>query len=107
MKGKEERERIVFDPTKQTHIVTPVEEKPTILEGQAKERMKERKEKKPKEPKQAVEPKSAHFPCEGKINKYLFLYLDSNVASAFGIEKGKEYPVSIDLKDGALVIKKA
>jgi len=65
------------------------------------------KKRKAREPKQPVEPKGAKFPAEAKINKYGFVFLSSGIQAAFGYTKGQEMRISIDLKDGALIIKKA
>jgi len=100
-----EQERIVYSPEKKTHIVTP-KDKEFEASTPKEEAQKPKKEKKPKEPKQAVEPKSALFPAEAKINKYGFIFISSDIADAFGYTKGQEMRISIDFKDGALIIKK-
>jgi len=60
-----------------------------------------------KEPKQPAEPKSATFPVEGTINAYGFIHLNTDLMEAFGVSKGKKTSISIDFKEGALIIKKA
>jgi len=59
-----------------------------------------------KEPTRSVEPKSATFPVEGTINAYGFIHLNTDLMEAFGISKGAKTPISIDFKDGALIIRK-
>jgi len=66
---------------------------------------KPKRERKAKESAQAVEPNSAVFPHEGKINAYGFLFLDRHVQAALGISKGNEYPVIIDKQGDALTIR--
>lgn len=67
-----------------------------------------KKEHKPKanESAQTVETKSAKFPTEGKLSKYGFIYLDADVLAAWGLSKGSEQQLSIDLKEDDLVIRK-
>jgi len=77
------------------------------IEGATEERVPTEKRRKAKEPKQLVEPKSALFPADAKINKYGFIFLSSDIQDAFGYTKGQEMRIMIDLKEGALVIKKA
>lgn len=100
------KEKLVFDPTK-APIVTKVKDKEfeaTVPKEQPK------KEPKPKEkPKPQPEPKPT-FPMECKINAYGFLHFNSEMREAFGIPEGKKVPetrITIDFKDGALIIKKA
>ena len=47
------------------------------------------------------------FPTEGFVNKWGFIHLKSKVAEAFGAIKGQKTPITIDLQEDALVIKKA
>ena len=47
------------------------------------------------------------FPAEGFVNKWGFIHLKGKVAEAFGATKGQKTPITIDLQEGALVIKKA
>jgi len=78
------------------------------LEEARLEKAPTEKKRKAKEPKQAVEPKSATFPLEGKINKYGFIFLSSDVQAAFNYTKGQEMRIIIDMTpEGALVICKA
>jgi len=46
------------------------------------------------------------FPAEGFVNPWGFVRLNSKVAEAFGAIKGQKTPITIDLQEGALVIKK-
>lgn len=44
---------------------------------------------------------------QGKVNKYGFLHFGKNLMEAWGITKGVEQPITIELTvDGNLVIKK-
>jgi len=53
------------------------------------------------------EPKIATFPCESFVNKYHFMRVSPQVLKALGWEiTGKRLIVELDLKDGALVIRK-
>jgi len=66
------------------------------------------KSQKPKEPRQPAETQSAQFPAEGKLNKYGFVYLNDDVLNAWlGHGKGAEQKISIDLKEGNLIISRA
>jgi len=65
------------------------------------------KKRKAKEPKQPAEHKSVTFPVEGTINAYGFIHLNTDLMQAFGVTKGKKTTISIDFKEGALIIKKA
>jgi len=47
------------------------------------------------------------FPAEGFVNKWGFIHLKGKVSEAFGAIKGQKTPITIDLQEGALVIKKA
>lgn len=103
-------EKIVYDPTKDEGIeppkppveVTPIGEKPA-------KKPKAKKERKPEveEPTQPIEPKSVAFPVKGFVNAYGFIHLNGNLLEAFGGEKGKKTPITIDLKEGDLIIRKA
>lgn len=46
------------------------------------------------------------FPAEGFVNPWGFIRLNSKVAEAFGAIKGQKTPITIDLQEGVLVIKK-
>jgi len=103
-----QKEKIVFDPS-QAPIVTRVAQKDKEFEATVspEKTAKSRKPKeKPKEP-EKEKPQGVTFPIQAKVNKYAFIFLSSDIQEAWGIEKGKEYPISVDLKDGALIIKKA
>ena len=78
------------------------------LEKTEEKREKTTKSQKPKEPKQPIEPKSAQFPTQGKLNKYGFVYLNDDILTTWlGHGKGAEQKISIDLKEGSLIIRKA
>lgn len=63
-------------------------------------------EEKSSKKKAAKEP-TLTFTAEGFVNKWGFIHLNSKVAEAFGATKGQKTPITIDLQEGALVIKKA
>ena len=46
------------------------------------------------------------FPANGFVNRWGFIHLKGKVAEAFGAIKGQKTPITIDLQEGALVIKK-
>jgi hypothetical protein len=62
--------------------------------------------KKTKKEKKAKEAKTT-FPVKTFINAYLFIRLSAKVGEAFGAEKGKKTPITIDLQGDALIIRKA
>lgn len=98
--------KIVYDPTKKTHLVeaSPVKDEKfeaTVPEEQPKKRQKKTKEAK------TVEPKTQTFPVKGTVNAYGFIHLSNGIASAFGAPKGTKTPIIIDLQEGALIIRKA
>jgi hypothetical protein len=41
------------------------------------------------------------------VNAYGFIHLSNGVAEAFGVQKGQKMPISIDFKDGNMIISKA
>jgi len=49
----------------------------------------------------------AIFPAKGTVNAYGFIHLSNGVAEAFGAKKDVKTPITIDLKDGNLIISKA
>jgi len=59
------------------------------------------------ERKLAKKPEKPTFPAEGMINAYGFIHLNNDVAEAFDAPKGRKTEITIDLKDGKLVISKA
>jgi len=60
-----------------------------------------------KEPENPKEPKIATFPCESFVNKYHFMRVRPSVLKALGWEiTGARFAVELDLKDGALVVRK-
>lgn len=68
--------------------------------------MSEEKSSKKKVATKTEEP-TLTFPAEGFVNPWGFIRLNSKVAEAFGAIKGQKTPITIDLQEGALVIKKA
>jgi hypothetical protein len=66
---------------------------------------KRERKTKAKETTQTAESKTK-FPVEGKINKYGFIYLENDVFSALGLSKGVEQKITIELQEGALMIRK-
>jgi len=77
------------------------------LEKPEEKHEKTAKSSKTKETKQAVESNSATFPIEGKVNKYGFIYLDGDILAAWGLSKGKEQRIALDMtQDGALILRK-
>jgi len=67
-----------------------------------------------KQPTQTAEPKPATFPAEEFVNQWGFIHLSREALEAFGVRKTgdvkKPYEktnVTIDLQEGALIIKKA
>jgi len=47
------------------------------------------------------------FPAKGTVNAYGFIHLSNGIAEAFGAKDGVKTPITIDLKDGNLIISKA
>lgn len=92
----------VYDPAKKAHILEP-EPQNAVEKPKREEKPKSSKPKETEQP----ESKSAQFPVQSKINAYAFVHLSSDVQEAFGYTKGKEMPITIDLKDGKLIISKA
>lgn len=61
-------------------------------------------EKKVKESKQ---PEEVRTTFRGKVSKYGFLHFGKPLAKAWGLTKGTEQPITIELTtDGALIIRK-
>jgi len=54
-----------------------------------------------------VQPKTQTFPAKGSVNAYGFIHLSNGIAEAFGAKKDVKTPITIDLKDGNLIISKA
>jgi hypothetical protein len=106
--------KIVYDPTQKEIVVESITHKATIKKPEAEPKPEEapvviEKSAKPKvERKAKVEkPKSAEFPFKAFINAYGFVRLSAKVLEAFGAEKGKKTPITIDRQDNALIIRKA
>lgn len=82
--------------------VEATKEKP----AKAKKERKAKTEKPAQTESKSPEQKPAKFPAKGTINAYNFIRLSNAVAEAFGVQKGRKTPISIDLKEGELVIRK-
>jgi hypothetical protein len=63
--------------------------------------------KKAKKEKKAKEPKQAEFPVKAFVNAYGFIHLSKQILAAVGLSKGNKTPITIDLQDDSLTIKKA
>ena len=61
---------------------------------------------KAKEPTKSEEKKAA-FPVKAFVNPWSFIHLKADVLAAFETAKGQKTPITVDLKDGSLIIKKA
>ena len=69
--------------------------------GEGVEENKTKAKPKPKEPKIAT------FPMEGFVNKYHFMRIGPDVLNAIGWRiTGDRLAVELDLKDGALIVRK-
>jgi len=79
-------------------------ELPTIISQEMK-KLSEEKSSNKKIAKKTEDPIPT-FPAEGFVNPWGFIRLNSKVAEAFGAIKGQKTPITIDLQEGALVIKK-
>jgi hypothetical protein len=51
--------------------------------------------------------KAAKFPIKGFVNQWGFIHLKAEVLSALGAAKGEKTLIAIDLKEEALIIRKA
>lgn len=63
--------------------------------------------KKTKKEKKVKEPKTTNFPVKAFVNKWGFIHLSKEVIEAFGVGKDEKTPITIDLQDNALIIRKA
>ena len=71
------------------------------------EKQIEKKAKKERKSK-ATEPiQKPVFPATEFVNPWGFIHLSQKVTEAFGAHKGQKTPITIDLQEGALVIRKA
>ena len=64
-------------------------------------------EKKTKTKAKESKPATSTFPAKTFINKWGFIHLSQKVTEAFGTTKGEKTPITINLQEGALIIKKA
>ncbi len=56
--------------------------------------------------KKKAENSKVAFPVKAAINKWGFIHLSRDAVEAFGATKGEKTPITIDLHEGTLVIKK-
>jgi len=64
-------------------------------------------EAKKKTEKKTKENSKVAFPAQAFINQWGFIHLNQEAVEAFGAVKGQKTPITIDLNEGALIIKKA
>lgn len=57
--------------------------------------------------KKAKENSKVAFPVKALVNPWGFIHLKNGIAEAFGAQKGQKTPITIDLKDGNLIISKS
>ena len=62
--------------------------------------------KKTKKEKKAKESKTTDFPVKAFVNPWGFIHLSKEVLEAFCVGKGDKTPITIDIKDGDLIISK-
>jgi len=74
-------------------------------ESTSTEKPKAKRQRKPKAT--TVRKEGETFPMKGSVNAYGFIHLSNGVAEAFGAQRGEKMPITIDLKDGKLIIAKA
>jgi hypothetical protein len=67
---------------------------------------KTKKAKKQEEGKKAPEPKELNFPVNGFINKYHFMRVSGAILEKLGWPIDKQVNVTLDVQDGALVVRK-
>ncbi len=94
--------------------MSEIESNATVQSEVKEEKPKRQRKQKPKQTTQTVEPKLATFPAKEFVNQWGFVHLSREALEAFGVKKTgdakKPYEktnVTIDLQEGALVIKKA
>ena len=88
-------------------------EKKSTLQGEktkeAPTGMKSELDKQTKKGKKKVEAKTTKevtFPVAGFVNKYHFMRINSKVLAKLGWPEGVKLDVTLDVKDGALIVKK-
>jgi len=74
------------------------------VEATVPKEKKTAKSRKPKE--QSPVELQGIFPHEGFVNPYGFIHLSGKVAEAFGALKGTKTTISIDFKEGNMIISK-
>ena len=84
-----------------TEAPVKVEELPTAEKPKAKRQRKSTVKAEGEAPDKPI------FPAKSTVNAYGFIHLSNGVAEAFGVSRGKKTPITIDLNEGALVIRKA
>ena len=83
-------------------VVEPIPVEPPVMDEH-----KAKRERKSAKSETSAKPV---FPLEAFINKYGFIHITNGVAQAFGItgyQKQRNVPITIDFKEGALIIRKA
>lgn len=63
--------------------------------------------KEPEKAKKEPKPEKPTFPAESKVNKYGFVYVSGDMLTAFGLTKGAEHKLTVNLEGDALIIRKA
>jgi hypothetical protein len=85
----------------------PKREKPENSGDTGDETQDKKAKPKAKKEKEAKKPKIATFPKESFVNKYHFMRVGPDVLMALGWQiTGKRLAVELDLKDGALIVRK-
>jgi hypothetical protein len=88
---------IILEKSAPVPVAEPTTAKPT-------ETVKKRRGKFAEKKSETPEAEKSVFPAKGMVNAYGFLHLSNGVATAFGTPKGKKTAVTIDFKDGNLII---
>jgi len=83
------------------------ESEANVLEDKPANRTKAKKSTVQKQGKTHEKATKPTFPAKGMVNAYGFIHLSNGVAEDFGAPKGQKTPITIDLKDGSLIISKA
>ena len=50
--------------------------------------------------------KEPKFPIEAFVNPLGFIYLSKEILSTFGVAKGQKTPITVDIQDNSLIIRK-
>jgi len=59
-----------------------------------------------KKPRKNPEPEKPNFPAETHLNPYGFIFMRKKWLAEVGWPTGKKVDVSLDVQDGALIVKK-